>query len=70
MLIIEADGGQHAGQKRYDARRSAQLEAMGYRIIRFWNHEILTETQAVLEQIRRVLLAEPPSPQPSPQPSP
>jgi len=66
MLIIEADGGQHTEQKRYDARRSAQLEAMGYRVIRFWNHEILTETQAVLEQIRRALLKEPPSPQPSP----
>lgn len=66
LLIIEADGGQHAEQKRYDARRSAQLEAMGYRVMRFWNHEILTETQAVLEQIHRALLTEPPSPQPSP----
>ena len=62
MLIIEADGGQHAEQKRYDTRRSARLEAMGYRVIRFWNHEILTETEAVLEQIHRELLAESPSP--------
>jgi len=60
MLIIEADGGQYAEQKR------AQLEAMGYRVMRFWNHEILTETQAVLEQIHRALLAATPSPQPSP----
>lgn len=64
-LIVEADGGQHAEQKSHDAERSAQLEAMGYRVMRFWNHEILNETQAVLEQIRRGL-AEAPSPRPSP----
>jgi len=53
QLIIEADGGQHAEQRRYDAERSARLEAMGYRVVRFWNHEILTETQVVLESILR-----------------
>jgi very-short-patch-repair endonuclease len=41
------------------------LEALGYRILRFWNHQILTETQAVLEQVRQALI-EAPSPQPSP----
>ncbi|MAT65925.1 MAG: DNA methylase [Gammaproteobacteria bacterium] len=65
-LIVEADGGQHSGQKDYDARRSARLERMGYRVVRFWNHEILTETSAVLEQIRQVL-SELPSPCPSPE---
>jgi very-short-patch-repair endonuclease len=58
-LIIEADGGQHADQSEYDAKRSAQFEAIGYRVMRFWNHEILHETSAVLEQIRRVLLISP-----------
>jgi len=65
MLIVEADGGQHAEQGLYDTKRSARLEALGYRILRFWNHQILTETQAVLEQVRQALI-EAPSPQPSP----
>jgi very-short-patch-repair endonuclease len=58
-LIVEADGGQHAEQGEYDAKRSTRLEAMGYRVLRFWNHQILHETQAVLEQIRRVLIESP-----------
>ena len=54
MLIIEADGGQHSEQQAYDQRRTALLEGMGYRVLRFWNHEILRETEAVLEQIASV----------------
>jgi very-short-patch-repair endonuclease len=64
-LIIEADGGQHADQMVYDARRTARLERMGYRVMRFWNHEILGELPSVLEQIESALLKAP-SPQPSP----
>lgn len=60
-LIIEADGGQHAQQRRYDVKRSARFEVMGYRVMRFWNHEVLTDTQTVLEQIYRALI-EAPSP--------
>ncbi len=50
-LIIEADGGQHSDQVEYDGQRTAHLRSMGYRVLRFWNHEILKETEAVLEQI-------------------
>jgi adenine-specific DNA-methyltransferase len=64
-LIIEADGGQHAEQASYDARRTTRLEEMGYKVLRFWNHEILGETDAVLERIASEL-GERPSPQPSP----
>ena len=64
-LIIEADGGQHAEQIAYDARRTSELETMGYRVMRFWNHEILKELHSVLEQIQSALI-EIPSPQPSP----
>jgi very-short-patch-repair endonuclease len=64
-LIVEADGGQHVEQRRYDATRSAKLALMGYRVLRFWNDEILTDTQSVLEQIRKTLI-DPPSPPPSP----
>ena len=64
-LIIEADGGQHSSQVAYDVKRTARLEAMGYRVMRFWNHEILGELQCVLDQIHAALV-EAPSPQPSP----
>jgi very-short-patch-repair endonuclease len=64
-LIIEADGGQHSEQETYDLKRSARLEGMGYRVLRFWNNEILQQTQAVLEQIEQVLV-QVPSPCPSP----
>jgi very-short-patch-repair endonuclease len=60
-LIVEADGGQHTDQMAYDARRTARLEGMGYRVLRFWNHEILGELQSVLEQIESAL-NETPSP--------
>jgi adenine-specific DNA-methyltransferase len=64
-LIIEADGGQHSERLAYDVGRTVWLENMGYRVIRFWNHEILGDLQSVLEQIRAVLIGTP-SPQPSP----
>ena len=54
-LIIEADGGQHMEQAEYDALRTEMLEGMGYRVIRFWNNQILTELPAVLEQIDEAL---------------
>ena len=64
-LIIEADGGQHSAQQSYDAMRTIRLESMGYRVMRFWNHEVVGELQGVLDQIRAALI-EAPSPQPSP----
>lgn len=56
-LIVEADGGQHMEQAEYDAQRTAWLEARGYRVLRFWNDAVLRDTEAVLEEIRRVALA-------------
>ncbi len=64
-LIVEADGGQHAEQMEYDRERTAFLETLGYKVMRFWDHEILVNTEAVLEQIHRFLI-DTPSPQPSP----
>ena len=60
-LIIEAVGGQHLEQARQDLARSQFLVSLGYRVIRFWNHEILGDIHAVLEQIHRHLI-EAPSP--------
>ena len=56
MLIIEADGGQHLEQLIYDEKRSRHLKSAGYRVLRFWNHDILTETEIVLEQIHNALM--------------
>ncbi len=49
-LIIELDGGQHAENAR-DRARDAWLTSEGYRVIRFWNNDVLKRTSAVLEQI-------------------
>ena len=60
-LIVEADGGQHLEQLDSDLKRTIFLEALGYKVIRFWNHEILGNTQTVLEEIYKCLI-ETPSP--------
>ena len=65
-LVVELDGGQHAEQVSYDSRRSFFIEAAGYRVVRFWNNEVLENTEGVLERICE-LLAVSPSPRPSPQ---
>ena len=60
-LIVEADGGQHLEQMEEDLMRTSFLESLDYRVIRFWNHEILRDTETVLEQIHSHLI-EAPSP--------
>ena len=54
-LVVEADGGQHLEQAAYDAERSRYLELRGYSVLRFrfWNHDILQRTEAILETILR-----------------
>jgi very-short-patch-repair endonuclease len=56
-LIIELDGIQHAEDqaRRYDEERTAFLAGQGYHVIRFWNHEILEELEAVLDTIFAVV---------------
>jgi very-short-patch-repair endonuclease len=54
FLIIELDGEQHA-ENPYDDRRTQELNALGYSVLRFWNHEVLRETEAVLDTIFAVL---------------
>ena len=47
-LMIEIDGGQHAEQVAYDEARTRDLEAAGFTVLRFWNNEVLQQTEAVL----------------------
>jgi very-short-patch-repair endonuclease len=64
-LVIEVDGGQHAMLKETDERRTAFLEKEGFRVVRFWDNEVLKNTVGVLETIAE-RLGSPPSPPPSP----
>lgn len=57
MLVVEVDGGQHADAVAYDAARTGKLEARGFRVLRFWNDDVLMRTEAVLEVIWRALAA-------------
>lgn len=57
MLVIELDGDTHAGQDRYDAQRSAYLEAQGYRVIRFNNSDVMGNLEGVLAAIATALHA-------------
>jgi very-short-patch-repair endonuclease len=54
-LIIELDGGQHAAQSDEDEKRTAWLVAQGYHVLRFWNNDVLGNTQAVLEAVVEAL---------------
>ena len=57
-LVIEVDGGQHAESRQADEMRSDRLRGKGYRVLRFWNHEVLRDTEVVLEAILEALEAE------------
>jgi very-short-patch-repair endonuclease len=50
-IIIEVDGGQHLDQVEYDTKRTAYLEAQGYRVLRFWNDDVLKRRNEVLTVI-------------------
>ena len=54
-LIIELDGGQHLTDQEKDNQRTAILEARGFRVLRFWNHEVFQSTEVVLESIHKAL---------------
>ena len=60
-LIIEVDGGQHGEpeQMAHDEKRSVWLAAEGYRVIRFWTHEVLYDTDNVLSAIFTELQGQP-----------
>ncbi len=63
-LVIEVDGGQHDWHSDDDARRTRFIENQGFRVIRFWNNDVLERMEGVVAEIARVL-AERPSPNPS-----
>jgi len=50
-LIIELDGGQHADAAAYDVTRARFIEKQGFRVLRFWNNDILSNTDGALDRI-------------------
>jgi len=63
-LIIELDGGQHAEPHTADERRDLFLRQQGYRVMRFWNHEVSGDCFGVLQRVYEAL-TDPPPPQPA-----
>src|SRR5258707_1216316 len=66
-LIVEIDGGQHDQRKEHDRSRTEILEAMGYLVLRFWNNDVMRNTEGVLGVILDTLnqlRPEPPHPNP------
>ncbi|GAB3736462.1 hypothetical protein GCM10028862_21090 [Luteimonas pelagia] len=69
-LVIELDGGQHVEHACRDHARTLRIEANGHRVIRFWNDDVLTRTDAVMDEVYRQVemlsRAKGTPPQPSP----
>ena len=70
-LVIEVDGGQHLENER-DQRRDKRLQEAGFLVLRFWNNQVLQETDAVVEAIWAALhnAAQSNLPPPHPHPNP
>jgi very-short-patch-repair endonuclease len=66
MIVVEVDGGQHQERQVEDSVRTALLENAGFRVLRFWNHEVLQQPEAVSERIWQEVIQDPSSPHPSP----
>ena len=65
-LIIEVDGGQHGERTKHDEIRSQNLLRAGFRILRFWDNDVLREIEGVKERIWRVVKEQQPPPLPNP----
>jgi very-short-patch-repair endonuclease len=61
-LVVEIDGGQHADRTTAEERRSAFLAAEGFRVLRFWNSEVLENRDGVCARILEVLDSSTPHP--------
>jgi adenine-specific DNA-methyltransferase len=64
-LVIEVDEGQHGQQAVYDENRTLKLQTAGFRVLRFWNNEVLKDIESVKEKIWLVVQELQPHPPPS-----
>jgi very-short-patch-repair endonuclease len=58
-LVIEVDGESHGHTERADAARTRYIGNMGYRVIRFWNNDVMERLEGVVAEIKRVLADRP-----------
>jgi very-short-patch-repair endonuclease len=65
QVIVEVDGSQHLNDSHRDEARTAWLEARGFRVLRFWDNDVLQRTDEVLESIRVVVMKAPTLPSPA-----
>ncbi|HEX7635406.1 MAG TPA: DUF559 domain-containing protein, partial [Noviherbaspirillum sp.] len=63
-LVVEVDGSQHAHNQAHDHERTEKLRDAGFNVLRFWNNEVLNETDAVVQAIWNALHPSPPQPSP------
>jgi very-short-patch-repair endonuclease len=63
-LVVELDGGQHMEATQQDRKRDTALQTHGYRVMRFWNNEVMENMEGVLERILEALNAPHPNPPP------
>lgn len=54
-LIIELDGSHHLEQEEYDKERTDYLESQGYKVIRFWNNDVMNDIEGVIKVITDIL---------------
>ena len=68
-LVVEVDGGQHDWLEKQDAKRTLWLEAHGWRVVRFWNNDVIENIEGVLEELALKLseCVDIPHPDPPPQ---
>ena len=64
-IVVEVDGGQHGAASAADEARTKVLEANGYRVLRYWNNDVLTNIDGVLEDILNTITTTP-TPNPTP----
>ncbi len=68
-LVVEIDGGHHGDRADQDARRTTALQAMDFRVLRFWNNDVTGNLDGVIERIREALTAPRDDPPPNPLPA-
>jgi very-short-patch-repair endonuclease len=57
-LIIELDGSQHLEQEAYDKERTEYLESKGYKVLRFWNNDVMNDIESVIRAIIQAMESE------------
>ena len=68
-IIVEIDGGQHKAREEYDRKRTEWFRSRGFRVMRFWNNDVLANIEGVIERVCQHLGGYPGHPHPDPPPS-